>query len=126
MPKIANICYLTTAMVLAAAAQLLVKYAINLMVAKGAVKSGNIIVNIFNFALDWHFIGGILLYLVATLFWMHSLTRVDLSYATPFLALTYIIMMAGAYYFFNEPLTPQKMAGSALVIIGLVVINLGN
>lgn len=126
MTRISNLFYLTSAMALAAAAQLLVKYAINSLVAKGVVKSGNIILNILSFALNWYFIAGILIYLVATLFWMHSLTRVDLSYATPFLALTYILMMAGAYFFFNEPLTPQKLVGSVLVIIGLVVINLGN
>ena len=124
--KAYNIIMLTSAMGLAATAQLLVKYAINTVMAKRAVQSSNTIINLFNCALNVHFISGVILYLVATFLWMYSLTKVELSYATPFLALTYVIMMFGAFYFFNETFTVHKILGSILVIAGLVIINIGN
>lgn len=53
--------------------------------------------------------------------WMLALTRLDLSVAYPFVALSFVLVLLASALFFNEPLTAAKVVGIALVVIGLIV-----
>jgi len=57
----------------------------------------------------------------AAISWLLTLTRLDLSYAYPFLSLTFILVLFCSGYFFDEPITIYKIAGAILVIIGIGV-----
>jgi multidrug transporter EmrE-like cation transporter len=59
--------------------------------------------------------------LVAAVTWMAALTRLELSHAYPFMSLAFVLVMLCSAWFFSEPITPLKVAGMGLVILGLIV-----
>ena len=63
-------------------------------------------------------LGGLLLAAVA---WMAALTRLDLSHAYPFTCLAFVLVMVASAFLFHEPVTGPKIAGIALICIGIAV-----
>lgn len=59
--------------------------------------------------------------LVAALLWMAALTKLDLSHAYPFVGLTFVLVALGSAWAFHEPLTGLKIAGIALICIGVAI-----
>ena len=59
--------------------------------------------------------------LLAAVSWMAAMTRLELSHAYPFMSLAFVFVMLCSAWFFNEPITAFKVAGIALVVLGLVV-----
>lgn len=59
--------------------------------------------------------------LLAAVSWMAAMTRLQLSHAYPFMSLAFIFVMLAGWWFFNEPITPLKIAGIAFVILGIIV-----
>lgn len=65
---------------------------------------------------------GLSLYAVGAFLWMTVLSRVDLSFAYPFLALNFILVLSGSALFLHEPLPLNRLAGTALIVLGVLVI----
>ena len=59
--------------------------------------------------------------LLASVLWMVAMTRLELSHAYPFMSLAFVFVMVCSAVFFSEPITPLKITGIALVVLGLVV-----
>jgi multidrug transporter EmrE-like cation transporter len=59
--------------------------------------------------------------LVAALSWMAAVSRLPLSRAYPFVALSFVMVLLLSAVFFGEALTWAKVAGVALVIAGIAV-----
>ena len=57
--------------------------------------------------------------------WMLAMTKFEISYAYPFVSLNYIFVLAASFLLFQEAMSVTKLAGSALVIIGIIVIAKG-
>jgi drug/metabolite transporter (DMT)-like permease len=55
--------------------------------------------------------------------WMRVLARADLSYAQPFTALSYISVLAISCHSLHESLSVSKMAGVALILVGVFFIS---
>jgi drug/metabolite transporter (DMT)-like permease len=62
------------------------------------------------------------IYGLGTIVWIYLLKSVPLSFAYPFMALTFVLVPLLAWYFLGEPLTMRKGLGTLLVMAGLVVI----
>lgn len=60
--------------------------------------------------------------------WILALRSVKLSIAYPLTSLNYVGIFFGSYYFFNEVITPTRIAGVITIFLGilLVVIPLKN
>ena len=58
---------------------------------------------------------------LAALAWMAALTRLDLSHAYPFTSLAFVLVLAASALFFHEPVTGPKIAGIALICIGIAI-----
>jgi multidrug transporter EmrE-like cation transporter len=58
---------------------------------------------------------------VAAVSWVTALSRLELSRAYPFTALSFVTVLLLSGVFFDEAITPAKLAGIALVVAGLVV-----
>lgn len=58
---------------------------------------------------------------LASFFWMAAMTKLQLSHAYPFMGLTFVLVLLASGFFFHEPITPLKIVGIALIILGLVV-----
>jgi drug/metabolite transporter (DMT)-like permease len=67
-------------------------------------------------------ISGFLSAFVASLAWMAAMTRFDLNYAYPFMSLAFVIVMLFSVLFLGEVLSLAKIAGTLMVIAGLIVI----
>lgn len=57
--------------------------------------------------------------------WMLAMSRFELSYAFPFMGLNFVLIGLAGIVFFGEALTFSKLAGSLLVIAGIVVLARG-
>jgi len=59
--------------------------------------------------------------LLASLFWMAALTQFELSYAYPFISLTFVLVLLLSGVFFHEPITRPKILGVLLIVAGVIV-----
>lgn len=60
---------------------------------------------------------------VASLFWMAAMTQFELSFAYPFMSLSYVVVMVLSFVFMNEAFTWNKLAGTLVIIVGLYIIT---
>ncbi|KQV88696.1 hypothetical protein ASD15_26820 [Massilia sp. Root351] len=58
---------------------------------------------------------------LASISWMGAMTKFQLSHAYPFMSLNFVIVLGLSAWLFNEPMSPVRMAGVALICIGTVV-----
>lgn len=69
---------------------------------------------------------GLGLYAVGTLLWIAGLSRTTLSYAYPFTALTFVLVVGAAIVLFNERPSATEIAGIVIVLGGLGLMTLGH
>ncbi len=62
-------------------------------------------------------------YGVSIVLWMVVLSKVDVSYAYPFLSIGYVVSAVVGYYFFSESVTPVRILGIAVICIGVILIS---
>lgn len=67
-------------------------------------------------------LGGLMLYAVGAVLWIVVLSRTDLSYAYPFLALNFVLILAGSVFIFGERMTLPRAGGVALIVAGVLLI----
>jgi len=65
---------------------------------------------------------GIVLYAIATLFWLVILSKAELSFAYPMLALGYVLIAVFGKIFFNENVTLTRFLGILLISIGVFLL----
>jgi drug/metabolite transporter (DMT)-like permease len=73
----------------------------------------------------WQVFLGFVLVFGGALFWLGVISRVDLSFAYPLLALNYLILMVPARFILNEQITLNRLIGAAIIVLGVVVITWG-
>jgi drug/metabolite transporter (DMT)-like permease len=78
---------------------------------------------IWNIGTNPFVIGGLAVYVTSTLFWLAALSRVDLSYAYPFVSLSYILMLIASWQLFSENISLLRLVGSFVVILGVLLIS---
>ncbi|HGK7303004.1 MULTISPECIES: SMR family transporter [Stenotrophomonas] len=86
-----------------------------LELAQGAIR---IVLN------PWVF-SGLSCYAISIVLWMYVLSKVQVSFAYPFLSVGYVIVVGAAYLFFREPVSVMKLAGIALICAGVVLVARG-
>jgi len=65
---------------------------------------------------------GIVLYTIATLFWLVILSKAELSFAYPMLALGYVLITVFSKIFFNENVTMIRFLGVLLISVGIFLL----
>lgn len=104
-----------------AVVQLIVKYRLNLQHGE-MPSSEKLIPYLFEIFKDpWMWLAGIIL-LLGALFWYYSLSRVPLSIAFAFGALSYPLVMLGSKLFLGEIVVMQQYIGCGFIIVGLLLI----
>jgi multidrug transporter EmrE-like cation transporter len=66
-------------------------------------------------------LSGLAAALLASVTWMAAMTKLPLSHAYPFTTLAFVLVIVLSGVFFNEAITPLKIAGAALVVLGIIV-----
>jgi multidrug transporter EmrE-like cation transporter len=62
---------------------------------------------------------------IASLCWMIAMSRLQLSYAYPFMSLSFVSVLLLSAVFFHEPITLNKVIGLGFIIGGIVITSLG-
>lgn len=77
---------------------------------------------IWRMATNPYVIIGLSIYLAGTFFWLTALSRVQLSYAYPFASLSYILMLIASWAFLHEDISPVRLVGTAVIIVGVILV----
>jgi multidrug transporter EmrE-like cation transporter len=65
---------------------------------------------------------GFALYAVSSLVYLNVLSRLDLSYAYPFVALAFVLVTFLSWYFLDETLPLLRIVGLALILAGVLTV----
>ena len=76
----------------------------------------------WSMATNPHIIGGLSCYVVSVVVWIMALSRVEVSIAYPMLSLGYIVNAFFAWYLFGEALTPTRLVGMGVIIVGVYLV----
>ena len=68
---------------------------------------------------------GLAIFAVSAVLWLFALSRADLSFAYPFAALGYVIIVIASILFLGEHVQPVTWVGVVLIIAGIVLIAQG-
>jgi len=71
--------------------------------------------------LDPFIISGFVAAFVAALCWMATMTKFDLSYAYPFMSLSFVLVLILSALFFHEPITTAKVLGVIFILAGIII-----
>ena len=71
---------------------------------------------------SYHVILGTLIYFVAIFPWLYAIAKVDLSYAYPFLALSYVEVIFLSWLFLGESIPPLRWMGVLVICCGVFLI----
>jgi drug/metabolite transporter (DMT)-like permease len=74
---------------------------------------------------DWRVVLGFALVFGGALFWLGVISRVNLSFAYPLLALNYVLILIPSRFVLGETITPSKIIGAVIVVAGVIVITWG-
>lgn len=64
---------------------------------------------------------GFLAAFVASLCWMAAITKLPLSHAYPFMALSFAVVLVGSSIFFHETISWPKIIGVLFIVAGIAV-----
>jgi drug/metabolite transporter (DMT)-like permease len=106
---------------LASVAQLTLKAGMNQVTDEGGVVtlSAASLKLIVTNATVW---GGLLLFGLSALAWLFVLSRTSLSFAYPFAALSYLVIVLVDLFWFKEEIPALRWAGVGFIMLGIVLV----
>ncbi|HEX9123966.1 MAG TPA: multidrug resistance protein [Actinomycetota bacterium] len=107
---------------LAALAQLTLKHGMNQVTSRTGVlqANGESLRSVITTAAVW---GGLFLFGLSAVVWLGVLSRTSLSFAYPFAALTYVLILLFDRFVLDETVPPLRWAGVAFIAIGIFLIS---
>lgn len=67
-------------------------------------------------------LAGLACYILSVGLWMVVLSRVEVSFAYPFLSLGYVVTALVAYFYFGENVSTMRISGIGLICVGVAMI----
>jgi multidrug transporter EmrE-like cation transporter len=112
--------YVATTIVLTVYGQIVVKWQVS---HRGHLPNGlgGKAAFLLDLIMDPWVLSALLAAFVAALSWMAAMSQLELSRAYPFVGLSFALVLICSAVFFGEALTVAKVAGVALVIVGIVI-----
>lgn len=78
-----------------------------------------------SFNINFYVVSGIVLYAASFLLYIYLISRNDLGYIIPVTtALVYTLIFLGSFFIFHESFTVVKVAAIALIMAGVILLNL--
>jgi multidrug transporter EmrE-like cation transporter len=62
-------------------------------------------------------------YVISVAVWLLVLSRVEVSYAYPFLSVGYVVVTLMGYFFFQENVSWMRMTGILIIIAGVILLS---
>jgi multidrug transporter EmrE-like cation transporter len=110
---------------MSAVAQLLLKLGMSVPATRGAVEAREWGALLLQIATNPWVLGGLSLYFLSAVLWLLVLAKVQLSFAYPFVGLGFIVTMLMGWWFMNDALGMQRIAGTLLITAGVVLVARG-
>ncbi len=88
-----------------------------------ADKSNNIFFLIVHILQIPYFFIALVVYGIATFYWLYLLQKIPLSLAYPFTALAMVIIPIASIYLFKENLSNSYWIGSFFIVLGIIIIS---
>ncbi|MEM8702217.1 MAG: EamA family transporter [Pseudomonadota bacterium] len=107
-----------------AAAQIMLKYGMTQIGDFSSLHS-NLIIKLLQVVFTPFVFLGLCTFVISMASHLYVLSKVELSYAYPFLSLAYVVVAAYAYFIFHEDLNAMRVLGIALICVGTVFIAQG-
>jgi drug/metabolite transporter (DMT)-like permease len=124
-PKILSITLILFTVATNAAAQIMLKKG---MLSFGSLSApngvGGLVGTVFSVVFNPWVFAGLSLFVVSMASHLIVLSRVQLSFAYPFLSLAYVIVAAYAFFIFGEDVGAARIAGIALIMAGTIFISI--
>ena len=83
------------------------------------------VIYLLKLVLDGYILSGFLAAFIASLFWMAAMTKFDISFAYPFMSLSFVLVFGFSVLFFHEPFTWFKLLGLVLILSGIALTSQG-
>ena len=113
--------FIFTGVLLNAAGQLLLKAGTN-SIGRFEFAAQSLVPVAMKAAFEPYIAAGVVCYVVSLVVWILGLSRIEVSVAYPLLSLGYVINAAAAWYLFGESVTPLRLAGIGLIMVGVCVV----
>lgn len=107
---------------LAAVAQLTLKHGMNQVRARSGVVELSL-GSLKAVAVTPYVWAGLALFGVSALLWLAVLSRASLSFAYPFAALTYVLILLFDHFVLDEPVSALRWGGVAFIVAGIFLIS---
>lgn len=89
-------------------------------------KNSDLLSSIINIIQIPYFFIALIVYGVATFYWLYILQKIPLSIAYPFTALAMIIIPIASLFLFKENLSMNYWIGSFFIFLGIVIISINS
>lgn len=66
---------------------------------------------------------GLALYGLSAILWLYVLSKIELSYAYPLVSISYIVVLLGSYFLFQETISWPRLLGIACICLGVIFIS---
>ena len=70
---------------------------------------------------DPRILGGLALNAVAAFGWIFALRELEISYLFPLLSINYLVVPLGAWWFFQETVSPRRKLAIAVICVGVAL-----
>ena len=113
--------FIILTVILNASAQLLIKKGV-LVLSNENLTLKLLYTNLDKFIFNSYIIFGLICMVISMITHIISLSKFELSYAFPFISISYVIVFLGSYYLFNENLSIIRIFGLFLIILGTIFV----
>jgi multidrug transporter EmrE-like cation transporter len=124
MKAISGYIYIAMTVVLTVYGQLIIKWRVN-VAGPSSDDPAEKLAFLFRLIFTPWVMSGLAAAFVASVFWLAALTRFQLSYAYPFVASTFVLLVVGSSLFFGEQITMPKLIGVGFIVTGIIVASQG-
>lgn len=114
-----NYLYIILTIIFGVSSQLIIKWRMSTKFMNIPTELGPKLVFLFYAIFDPFIFLSLFLTLLGGISWMIALTKFPLSYAYPFIGLTFLIILISSNLLFNEPFNIYKILGVLFIIIGI-------
>ena len=115
-----NIILILVSVLLNCTAQLCIRKG---MLLVGETGMSNMITNLGVMVTNIWLWGAMICYALSILLWIAVLSKVEVSFAYPFLSIGYVVAAVVGYYFFGESLSVIRIVGIVIICIGVYLIS---
>lgn len=108
---------------LATAGQLLLKTGMTKVGYIDSERFGNPMALVGDVLRTWQVIAGLAVFVLSAMSWLVVMSRVPLSFAYPFVGITYVLLALFGKFVIHEYVPTLRWLGVALIVIGIVVVG---